>query len=390
MFGLCKALPARLIRSLISDRRGNFGLMFALATVPVLLAVGCSFDYVQALNTHHRMQSALDAALVAAVKSVGTKDSTALKAEIGKWLEAESVQKGYYVLNTNGIAIDSTNATIKASVSATISTTFLKIAGINSFPVAVSSAVAGGKTISKTAFSMYLVLDHSTSMNEDTDSTYTTTCYTNERAKTGAYTCTKKYEKIEALKLAVTNLFTQLSTADPDNKYVRTGAVSYDDKMDTPTGLAWGTSLAATYVNNLSPSGLTNSADAMAAAYAALTDTGAGKDENKIHQAKNGIAAPKKYIVLMTDGENTQWQGFQIVANTAADNSTKATCDAARTKGITVYSIAFMAPTRGQNLLKYCATTLADYFPAESTAQLVEAFKTIGETSSNNLIRLTQ
>jgi hypothetical protein len=92
----------------------------------------------------------------------------------------------------------------------------------------------------------------------------------------------------------------------------------------------------------------------------------------------------------MTDGENTKMQQNRIVDNPAADKSTKATCDAARKSNVTVYTIAFMAPTRGQELLQYCATTADDYFPAESTAQLVEAFKTIGESSSKNLIRLTQ
>jgi Flp pilus assembly protein TadG len=379
-----------IVGSLWQDRTGNFGLMFAFCSVPLLIALGCSFDYVQALNTHRRMQSALDAALVAAVKEVGTKDTTALKSEIANWLEAESVQKGYYVLNTDAIAIDTTNSTIKAAVSATVPTTFLKIAGINNVAVAVESAVAGGKTVTKSAFSMHLVLDHSGSMGDSTTTTYTTTCYTNQKKKTGAYTCTKTYTKIEALKLAVGSLMGQLAAADPDLKYVRTAAVSYNDQMDTPTGFSWGEDQALTYVNNLQPAGMTDSSVAMATAYQALIDTTAGKDENKIHFAKNGVANPKKYIVFMTDGENTKWNGYTVVDNPEADASTKATCDAARKNNVTVYTIAFMAPARGQALLQYCATTADDYFAAESTAQLVDAFKSIGESSSDNLIRLTQ
>lgn len=372
------------------DRSGNFGLAFALSAVPIMIAIGCSFDYLQASNTHRKMQSDLDAAIVAAVKHVGTKDENTLKAEIADWLEAEAEQKNYYVLDVDSIAIDTTNATITATVSATVPTTFLKIAGIDNVPVSVASSVVGGKTITKTAFSMYLVLDHSGSMADPTTTTYTTTCYTNTKNKTGAYSCTKTYTKMEALKLAVDSLMTQLATADPDKKYVRTAAVSYDDKMDTPAALAWGESHVLTYVNNLKPDGLTDSSAATEAAYQALIDTSAGKDENKIHLAKNGVATPKKYIVLMTDGENTMMLKNRVVDNPAADKATKATCDAARQNNVTVYTIAFMAPTRGQELLKYCATTIEDYFPAESTADLVEAFKTIGETSSNNLVRLTQ
>jgi Flp pilus assembly protein TadG len=359
--------------ALLADRSGNFALMFALTSVPILIALGCSFDYVQALNTHRRMQTALDAALVAAVKDVGTSDDTALKSRIADWINADSTTPGAFLLDTSGIQIDHTKSTITASVSTVVPTSFLKIAGIKQIPVAVSSGVVGGTTVTKSAFSMYLVLDRSGSMDEDTTTTYTTKC--------GSTTCTKVYTKMEALKLAVASLTTQLSQADPSTKYVRMAAVSYNNSMQTPTPLAWGETAALNYVNALSSSGKTDSSKAIATAYAALTDTTNGKDENKIHQAKNGVTNPKKYIVFMTDGANN-------IAN--ADTSTKATCDLARKNDVTIYTIAFMAPKQGQDLLKYCATTLDDYFPAESTADIVNAFSSIGESSSNNLIRLTQ
>jgi uncharacterized protein YegL/Flp pilus assembly protein TadG len=365
------------LKAMLTDKTGSFALTFALTAVPVMIAIGCSFDYVAALNTHRKMQSDLDAAIVAAVQHVGARDNTAIKAEIGKWLEAEAETKGYYVLNTSGIAIDTSNSTIKATVSATVPTTFLKIAGINSVPVAVTSAVIGGKnSTTKNAFSMYLVLDRSGSMDEATNTSYTTTCYKNEKKKTGAYSCTLFYTKLEALKLAVSDLVTQLATADPDKKYVRTGAVSYNDAMQSPSPLDWGEAAILTYVNALTASGTTDSSAAMAKAYSSLILAA----EDSLHEQKNG-QTPSKYIVFMTDGANN-------VSN--ADTKTRATCDLARTKGVRIYSIAFMAPTAGQTLLKYCATTTDDYFPAENAAQLIEAFKLIGETSAKTSLRLTQ
>lgn len=366
-----------LIRSFLGSRSGNFGLTFALATVPIMIAIGCSFDYVMAVNTHRKMQQDLDAALVAAVNAVGTKDNDALKMEIGHWLEAEAEQKGYYVLNTGGIEIDTTNSTIKASVSAIVPTTFLKIANITSVPVTVTSAVLGGKnSTTKNAFSMYLVLDRSGSMDEATTTTYTTTCYTNTRNKTGAYQCTKNYTKIESLKLATNDLMTQLATADPDMKYVRTGAVSYNSSMQSPQSLGWGEADVLTYVQALTATGGTSSTDAFKNAYNSLIAT----SEATAHKNMNG-QVPSKYIVFMTDGDNNY---------TSDDTATKSWCDKARTAKITVYTIAFMAPDKGQALLKYCATTIDNYFPAENTAQLVSAFKLIGETSSKTLTRLTQ
>lgn len=376
------ALRVRM-RSLASDRSGAFALMFALCSVPVLIALGCSFDYVQALNTHRRMQSALDAALLSASKHLDTDDAAAIKAEITNWIDAESAQKGYFVLNTNNITIDSSGGVIKASISATVPTTFMRIAGVQSVPVAVTSAITGGGSdgantiVTKNAFSMYLVLDRSGSMDEETNTSYTTTCYTNMWRKTGAYQCTKKYTKIEALQLATANLMTQLSSADPDHKYVRTAAVSYNTEMQMPNPLGWGESDTLSYVQALTAEGGTASGLAFTTAYNALNDS----TENAEHKKTNGNDKPGKYIVFMTDGDNN---------NAADDTTTKRYCDRARTKGITVYTIAFMAPPKGQALLSYCATTGEDYFPAENTAQLVEAFKLIGQTSSKTLVRLTQ
>ena len=368
-----------LCRRFGSDRAGNIAMTFAIVSVPLLGAMGAGVDYIRALNMHREIQGNLDAALVAAVKEVGTKDEKALKLQLTNWLAAEAQTSGAYQLDTNSVVIDKTNYGITATVRATVDTTFLRVLGKTSVPVAVNASVVGGpdKT-SKNAFSMYLVLDRSGSMGDNTNTTYTTTCYKTNKAKT-PYLCTKTYTKMEALKLATADLLSQFTIADPDTKYVRTGAVSYDNIMDTPTALAWGSSAVLTYVNALSPRNSTNSGDATQKAYDSLMATGS-LSEATIHEAKNGVKVPSKYIVLMTDGENNV---------SGADAKTKKYCDLARTAKIEVYSIAFMAPVQGETLLKYCATTSAHYFSADNTAELVAAFKLIGQTAAKTLVRLT-
>jgi len=367
-------------RRFMRDRAGNLALSFAVLTVPLLGAMGVSFDYVRALNLHREIQGNLDAALVAAVKDIGTKDDTALKEQLANWLAAEAQNSGSYQLDTASIVIDRINYGITATVIAKIDTTFLRVLGQNDMPIAVAASVMGGSdVVTKTAFSMYFVLDRSGSMDENTSTSYTTTCYKNESKKTGPYQCTKVYTKMQALKIASGDLLGQFTIADPDMNYVRTGGVSYDTIMDPPTPLAWGTSAILTYINALTSRNTTNSGEAFQMAYDSLMVIGV-KGETAIHLAKNGVTSPSKYIVFMTDGANNV---------TGADAKTKQYCDKARTAKIQVYSIAFMAPTQGQALLKYCATTSADYFPAESTAQLVAAFKLIGQTAARSLVRLT-
>jgi hypothetical protein len=82
----------------------------------------------------------------------------------------------------------------------------------------------------------------------------------------------------------------------------------------------------------------------------------------------------------MTDGDNN--------AN-SYDTATKKTCDSAKAASIEIYTVAFMAPTKGQALLRNCATDGSHYFQAESMADLLAAFKKIGAKAANQTTRLT-
>ena len=55
------------------DQRGNIAVIFAIACVPIISAVGCAVDYSMATRLKAKLQSAADAASVAAIsqKSAG-------------------------------------------------------------------------------------------------------------------------------------------------------------------------------------------------------------------------------------------------------------------------------------------------------------------------------
>lgn len=377
-----KSKFSNLSRRFMMDRAGNIAMTFAVVSIPLLGAMGAGVDYMRALNMHREIQANLDAALVAAIKDVGTKDDDAIKQQLANWLAAEASVSGSYELDINSVSIDTSNQKVTATVRANVPTTFMRILGKTTVPVAVNASIIGGETITKSAFSMFLVLDQSGSMGDPTNTTYQK-CNSN-----GTNCTTKKYTKMESLKIAVASLLTQFDTADPDKKYVRTAAVSYDDWARPASTMEWGTSAASSYVSALQPDGLTDSSDAMDTAYDALRKSTGNKSENSIHNAKNGLV-PEKFIVLMTDGENTKWSGNRVTDNPEADTATKATCDDAKDKGIKIYTIAFMAPDRGKALLSYCASGNDYNYNVENTAQIVEAFKTIGEQASKNLVRLT-
>ena len=371
-----KTTLANLTRRFVTDRAGNIAMTFAIVSIPLLGAMGAGVDYMRAVNLHREIQNSLDAALVAAVNDIGTKDDAALKQQLANWLAAEASVAGSYTLDTKSVVIDATNHGITAKVTANLDTTFLRILGKNTVPVAVSASVLGGEdpaAASKTAFSMYFVFDRSGSMGEYTKEKYEGECTRSNGTK---YTCTLTYTKMESLKLATAALLKTFTDADPKTELIRTGAVSYNNNMQTPKAIAWGVSGVSSYVQALSPGGTTNSGEAFQMAYDSLVLT----SEATEHEKKNGNKTPDKYIVFMTDGENNV---------DGADAKTRTYCEKARIAKITVYSIAFMAPKNGEKLLRECATTSDDYYEPQNTASLVAAFQNIAKDASKRIVRLT-
>ncbi|APO76282.1 Tad-like/von Willebrand factor A domain-containing protein [Rhizobium etli 8C-3] len=390
-------LGAKLAR-LVRDCSGNFAMMTAILMPIAIGAAGLAVDVSNMMLSQRQLQEASDSAALAA--------ASALVAEKVDVDGAKELAKNFVIGQMSNYIDDAdTIAALRDAMSVVVTETASSSGG-KSFKVEVKSAYNANNTalmrvmgkeatrigalsktesstentVTKSSLSMYLVLDRSGSMAEDTTASYTRTesynCGTKKNPKTCDRTVTDYYTKIEALKLAVSSLLTQLNTADPNLQYVRTGSVSYNDQMQSALNLAWGTSAVSTYVNVLTATGGTDSSDAFKAAYNKLVDPA----ENAAHLNKNGLT-PDKYIVFMTDGNNNY---------TSADTETKTWCNLARENNITVYTVAFMAPDRGKALLSYCATSSSTYFEAENMASLVAAFKIIGSSAAKQSIRLTQ
>ena len=385
-------------RRFATDRNGNFGMMTAIL-LPVTLAIaGLAMDMTQVIQVRSALQDAADSAALSAASALANND---------KMTDAEAIEQAKLFMaaqfmNTSGTsdtavdpeaakksqeeladgAVGSVQRTNGKGQGKTFDVTLnghydvamnalTRLLGYESMRVSVS-ATSRSTTESKNALSMFLVLDRSGSMGDTTSTSYTATCTSYGRTTS----CTKYYTKIEALKLAVKDLATQLNLADPDKMYVRTAAVSYNSAMQTPTTLEWGTSTAVNYVNALTASGNTDSSNAMKTAYSKV----AAASEATAHETKNGQKDPSRFIVFMTDGANN-------ISN--ADTSTRATCDSAKASGVEIYTVAFMAPKAGKDLLDYCATDTSHYYDASNAAELVAAFKEIGEKATAATTRLT-
>jgi len=151
-----------IIKLFLRDNQGNFGMVFGLIAMPLILAIGISFDYVRAYNARRDMQVDLDAAVLAAVNDIDALTEQKLREKVKLWFAAQSeMQTTRYVLADAKITIDKTNRTINAVASGNVPTSLLQVANIEKIDVSVRTSVAGPAA---SYLNVYILLDKSASM----------------------------------------------------------------------------------------------------------------------------------------------------------------------------------------------------------------------------------
>lgn len=383
-----------LLSRLRKDRHGNFAMMAAIAVPIILGAGGFAMDLTNMVLAKAELQDAADSAAIAAASALASDGKSIDEARVIAAAFMKTQLSGSKVFTWGKDGIPTPSIEITQETTAGVGKTFkvavvtsgnleftplTKLMGFNSTTLNASSSTESA-TESKNALSMYLALDQSGSMLANTNELNTAvtgkcTQYDESGRSLGKLSpCYIK--KIEALQIAATSLFNQLKKADPNTKFVRTATASYNSSLVKAYELAWGTTAAQKQVDALSGGGGTSSTGAMNAAYTKLS---ADTEKNE-HQLRNG-QVPTKYIILMTDGNNN---------NTSDDGATETICKNAKNAKMEVYGVAFMAPARGQKLLKACVSAPENYFAAEKMSELVDAFKAIGDRASAIVARVTR
>lgn len=303
-------------RGLGRDRGGNVAIVVALSLVPMLIAVGASFDYIRSYNVRQRMQSDLDAALIAAVKQINnTEDTDALKEKVADWFHAQ-VDNSYTL---GEIDIDTSNHNITATASGTVPTTFMKIANIETVPVSVASAVKGPAT---SYLNVYIVIDTSPSMllaatTQGQSDMYAGigcqfACHTGDSHTIGKKTYANNYEYSAEKKIklradvagdAVREVLDMIDESDENHERIKVGLYSLGDTLTEVLTPTLSTDEAR---NRLADAnyGLT-SATSKAATY---FDVSLATLKQKVGAGGDGTSsgAPLKLVLLLTDGVQSQ------------------------------------------------------------------------------------
>jgi Flp pilus assembly protein TadG len=393
-----------------SDRRGNFAIMTALILPAAIFTVGVSVDLISALDLKSDLQSSADAAALAASSAMISTTKTYTKAQAeaeAKQLIVTQLSQSLAASGSSSLSdqlADNTEVTVskvpspKATIyNAVVTTSFnmpltpmTRLFAGDTMTVKVNSSSQSSRS-NTVGLSMYLALDRSGSMSFLTDETdpdsascdnYTSTSWPNK--DTGVGGC--RMRKVKALKKAADSLFKAFDKMDPSKNLVRVGAVAYTHETYPPQAITWGTSAASAYVTAIpdKPEGGTDSSGAMQVTYDALKSS---NTTEATAQSSVGNTSFKRFILLMTDGEMT---GYSNAWNATLDQATRDICTRAKNDGITIYTVAFMAPARGKSLLSFCATDASSYYEATNMTSLVSAFEAIAAKATKSTSLLTQ
>jgi Flp pilus assembly protein TadG len=160
------------------DQRGNIAVIFGIACVPLISAVGCAIDYSEATRMKAKLQSAADAAAVASIsqQSPGWLAASNMTSN-GEVTPAETAAMNIFngnitganntlfTLNskTTGAVVTKTGPNLTATVtfSANVPVTFMSVVGFSQLTVSGSSSASATLPL---YIDFYVALDVSASM----------------------------------------------------------------------------------------------------------------------------------------------------------------------------------------------------------------------------------
>lgn len=398
----------------------------------MLACAGAAVDFNEANRTQTKLQSAADAAVMAATQARGLSDTDREQRAVSNFLA--NTAKDVTVSSVIPVANFSSG---KASITATATykTTFLRVVGIKTLPVAAKSvAVSVGKKIEMT-----LVTDITGSMNDKRNGT---------RKIDGLKSAAKdmldivmpggtqsddfrvalvpfsNYVNVDTYASAVTGLSATISGFGNSTRHLitcvteRTGSQAYTDAMpgagqyvgsvgsgnsnydsnggcDRSGGGSGGSSMPA-----IVP--LTSDKNALLSTINSFTPGGStaghlgtmwgwymiSPNWNSVWNLSTPISSAgdeqyMKVVVILTDGEyNTQY------SSTSSSEQALATCTAMKAAGVTIFTVGLgfdpsdTSDNAAKTLLTKCASGTGHYyFPYDGDA-LRQTFAQIGDTVS--------
>lgn len=426
------SLLHRLLKQFRRNERGNVAMMFALALVPLMGVIGVAVDYSRASRVRQALSSAVDSAALMAARDAQKLTDAQLTSRINAWVKDNLPSDAKDQFTGVTVTIDRTARTVMIVANGAVPATISQVIGTSSLPVSTTSQSTWGTNTIELA----LVLDNTGSMAQSGKMDALKAA-----AKDLIQIMKNATETTDQIRISIVPFATQvrIDRTFQNEQWMRYGATrnckqvfnlltwKYDTKCDTMDKATWSqasegciqdrdqnydttddysfSSSAQQYpaywcaVSSLAQIlPLTSDWTSLNARIDAMTPTG---NTNVTIGAVWGLAtltpnAPfteakpftqprlKKYMILLTDGDNTQ---NRYTSNQSdIDARTSLACTSIKATGTNVYTIRVM--DGNATLLRNCASATNMYYEVTSASQLSPIFKSIAAEISQ--VRLTQ
>jgi Flp pilus assembly protein TadG len=407
------------------DQRGTVAMIFALCIFALIMAMGLAIDIARAIHTKTKISSALDAAALAAAKSLhdgqmSTGDIMALARRYFDINLGESGRPNFGNISDFNVVVDKDKSTVSISATADVPTTFARIGGVEKISLPTSAAAAFSPKDIELALSLdvtgsmcspcskiadlqsaardmidILLPFGRTSTNKVRVGLAPFAAGVNAGAyaiaatnKTGSDNCVFERDGADAATDAAAAGSYLKIAGDPGVAATRNNCPS----SGQVTALSDNTSSLKDAISDLRSGGSTAGHLGTAWAWYLVSPKWASIWPSASRPAEYGDGKTIKAVVLMTDGVYNTFGGACDRGCTNASTQARKSQDLAdqlcknmKDQKVVVYSVGFMLDDPiAETVLKSCASSTNTFFRAENGDQLRTAFRRIAE----DLLRL--
>ena len=302
------------LKSYNKNEDGAFSIMWGVSLIVMVGAVGMGVDYAVATSSFAKAQTLADTtALAAAINVRDNGGEIPTNQSEGLFGDYTAAQLGYKFSNSviNGAAGVSVNVSydaVKREAHVTLNGAtrpfFMQAFGYNDFKFDGASVVKFEEKEPLEPASIVLVLDNSGSMAFDDKPLHN---------GNPPFDATRRMEGLIA---SAKNFMIKLDeevgpqVEGEDELFLRTGMLAFDKEIieDRVVPMEWGTQWATgpeDKLEDMNPLTATDSSLPLERALEWLTGDGT-EDEPAVHERVNENANPLKYVILMTDGKNSE------------------------------------------------------------------------------------
>ena len=432
----------QMLRRFKADQSGATAMLFGFAALPLLGMAGAAVDYSRAANHQSRMQLAVDATALAIVQSPSNATPQEIQQKGERYLAATLRPDPTVALSS--LSVTRAGNVVKVAAAASMNTSLIQVLGIKTMPISTYSQATWGSD--ETKIEVALVLDNTGSMAETIGGKRKIDAL-QAAAKDLLGNLRSLAKNQDSVKASIVPFDTEVRLDPNQNRYkpwlgwsqqsdraawtgyvidrqagfatsddtpnpanpkslypalraseyrggTAMGAISTADlpvvrPLTSVRGLAEYNDLVST-VEGMRPRGYTNIALGVTWGMATLSQS-----EPFTEGTATGTPDVKKYMIVLTDGDNTAnhvdgdlynadcpncstGKGRTISSGAIRadiDAKTGAACKMVKDTGVEVFTVRLLKGNVG--LLQGCASKPGNYFDVQDSGQLSKAFETI-------------